>query len=328
MNLKSISAGYSDMNSSTNKTFITVVCGPTASGKTKLAVDLALAFDGEVVSADSMQIYKGMDIASAKPTEEEKRGVPHHLMGFLEPTCAFSVADYVEMARKVIADIVSRGKLPIICGGTGLYINSLVDNIVFDDTGSDPAYREELNALAAEKGNAYVLEMLRAVDPEAASQLHENNLKRIIRALEVYKLSGITMTEQKERSRLYPSPYGPCMMMIDYPREELYERIDKRVDLMLEAGLVEEAREFFTHDDYITASQAIGYKELKPYLDGLQTLGECTDKLKRETRRYAKRQLTWFKKDSRIEHISVCKDVKYDKILKNAKNLIEKYRFF
>lgn len=304
-----------------------MVCGPTASGKTKLAVDLALEFGGEVVSADSMQIYKGMDIASAKPTEEEKRGVPHHLMDFLEPTEPFSVADYAVLARKSIEDIHERGKLPIICGGTGLYINTLIDNIEFDDTGSDPAYRAELTALAAERGAGYLREMLMAVDPQSAAELHENNMKRIIRALEVYRLSGKTMTELKARSRLNPSPYEPCMMMIDFPREVLYERIDRRVDMMLEAGLVGEAREFFTHDDYATAAQAIGYKELKPYLDGEQSLDECVERLKRETRRYAKRQLTWFKKDSRIEHISAENDVKYEEIIKNAKKLVKKYSF-
>ena len=311
----------------TDKIFVVVVCGPTASGKTKLAVDLALKFGGEVVSADSMQIYKGMDIASAKPTKAEKMGVPHHLMDFLEPTQPFSVADYVVMARDVIADIHVRGKLPVICGGTGLYINSLIDNIEFDDTGSAPDYRAELNALASEKGNAYVLEMLRNVDPEAAAQLHENNLKRIIRALEVYKLSGKTMTEAKAASRLNPSPYEPCMMMIDHPREVLYERIDRRVDIMLEAGLEAEAREFFTHTDYVTASQAIGYKELKPYIDGELGLAECVETLKRETRRYAKRQLTWFKKDGRIEHILSSNEVKYGEILINAEKLIKKYSF-
>ena len=304
-----------------------VVCGPTASGKTKLAVDLALMFGGEIVSADSMQIYKGMDIASAKPTEEEKRGVPHHLMDFLEPTQAFSVADYVLLARKTIEDIHARGKLPIICGGTGLYISSLIDNIEFDDTGSDPVYREKLRRIADEKGGEYLLGMLREVDPEAAAQLHENNQKRIIRALEVYKLSGKTMTEQKIQSRLNPSPYEPCMMMIDYPREVLYERIDRRVDMMLDAGLEAEAREFFTHDDYITAAQAIGYKELRPYFDGEKTLDECVETLKRETRRYAKRQLTWFRKDSRIEHISTADDVNYDKIVKNAEKIVKKSSF-
>ncbi len=311
-----------------DKIFLVVVCGPTASGKTKLAVELALRFGGEVVSADSMQIYKGMDIASAKPTEEEKHGVPHHLMDFLDPRESFSVADYAIMARKCIADIHSRGRLPIMCGGTGLYINTVVDNIEFDDIAGNPVYREELRKLAEEKGAGFLLDKLSEIDPETASQLHKNNVKRIIRALEVYRMSGRTMTELKAASRLNPSPYEPCMMMIDYPREELYSRIDRRVDIMLEAGLLDEAREFFTHSDYPTAAQAIGYKELKPYLDGERSLEECTDILKRETRRYAKRQLTWFKKDSRIEHISTASAVNYDEIVKNAENLIKKYRFF
>lgn len=309
-----------------DKIFIVVVCGATASGKTRLAIDLAKRFNGEVVSADSMQIYKKLDIASAKPTEEEKDGVVHHLMDFLEPTEPFSVADYVPMAREVIADIHRRGRLPIICGGTGLYINSLVDNIEFDDTGSDPEFREEMKRLAAEHGNGYVLEKLREVDPESAERLHENNLSRIIRALEVYHISGRTMTEAQAESRRNPSPYEPCMMMIDYEdREVLYERIDRRVDIMMESGLLEEAREFFTHDNYVTAAQAIGYKELKPYFDGEAELSECIEKLKRETRRYAKRQLTWFRKDMRIYRISSSKSTNYEKILEIAENLVKKY---
>lgn len=308
------------------KIFIVVVCGATASGKTRLAIDLAKRFNGEVVSADSMQIYKKLDIASAKPTEEEKDGIVHHLMDFLEPTEPFSVADYVPMARELIADIHKRGKLPIICGGTGLYINSLVDNIEFDDTGSDPVFRNEMKKLAEEQGNGYVLEKLREVDPESAERLHENNLSRIIRALEVYHISGKTMTEVQAESRRNPSPYEPCMMMIDYEdREELYKRIDRRVDIMMEQGLLEEAREFFTHDDYVTASQAIGYKELKPYFDGEAELPECIEKLKRETRHYAKRQLTWFKKDMRINRISSSKSTNYEKILENAEKLVKKY---
>lgn len=302
-----------------------VICGATASGKTRLAIDLAKRFDGEVVSADSMQIYKGMDIASAKPSKEEQDGIPHHMMDFLEPTKAFSVADYVEMARPIIADIHARGKLPIICGGTGLYINSLVDNIEFDDTGCDYDFRDEMRIFAAEHGNGALLERLREIDPQSAARLHENNLSRIIRALEVYKISGKTMTQLQEESRRNPSPYNTFMIMPDYKqREELYERIDKRVDLMLEAGLIEEAREFFTHDDYITAAQAIGYKELKPYLDGAEPLEACVERLKRETRKYAKRQLTWFRKDARIQHITVTKSVNYEKILKNAEFLLKK----
>lgn len=308
-----------------SKIGIAVICGATASGKTKLAIDLAKQFDGEIVSADSMQIYKGMDIASAKPSKEEQEGIPHHMMDFLEPTKAFSVAEYVEMARPIIADIHARGRLPIICGGTGLYINSLVDNIEFDDTGCDYEFREKMRNIAIEQGNGVLLERLHEIDPQSAERLHENNLSRIIRALEVYKISGKTMTQIQEESRRNPSPYDPFMVMIDYEqREMLYERIDKRIDIMLEAGLVEEAREFFTHDDYITAAQAIGYKELKPYLDGAEPLELCVERLKRETRKYAKRQLTWFRKDTRIQHISVTKSVNYEKILKNAEFLLKK----
>lgn len=307
---------------------IVVVCGPTASGKTKLAVDLAKIFGGEIISADSMQIYKGLDIASAKPTEEEKEGVPHHLMDFLDPRRGYSVADYVIEARRLIADISARGKLPIICGGTGLYINAIVDNIEFDDTGSDPGYREELRAIAEERGNGAVLEMLREIDPESAERLHENNLSRVIRALEVYHISGKTMTEIQAESRKNPSPYEPCMIMIDWDREILYDRINRRVDIMLENGLLEEAREFFTHEDYVTASQAIGYKELKLYFDGEKELSECVEHLKQETRKYAKRQLTWFRKDSRISLISAGETTKYDEILKNAEKIIKKYSFF
>lgn len=308
-----------------NKIGTVVVCGATASGKTKLAIDLAKQFDGEIVSADSMQIYKGMDIASAKPSKEEQSGIPHYMMDFLEPTKAFSVADYVELARPIIADIYARGKLPIICGGTGLYINSLIDNIEFDDTGCDYEFRDEMRKIAEEKGNSVLLEKLREVDPKSAERLHENNLSRIIRALEVYKISGKTMTQLQEESRRNPSPYNPFMIMLDYEqREDLYERINTRVDLMLEAGLLEEAREFFTHSDYITAAQAIGYKELKPYLDGAEPLDECVERLKRETRKYAKRQLTWFRKDTRIQRISVTKNVNYEKILKNAEKLLKK----
>lgn len=287
------------------KIFIPVICGPTASGKTDLGVRLALRCGGEIVSADSMQIYKGMDIASAKPSKEEMQGVAHHLMSFLPATQAFSVADYVELAHSVIKDIRNRGRLPIVVGGTGLYISSLINNIKFDDTGCDYEFREEMRKLALEKGNDVLWEKLRQVDQKAAEKLHPNNLNRIIRALEVYKISGSTITEAQEKSRLSESPYRPCFIMPDYPRQALYQRIDKRVDIMLERGLLEEAREFFTHKDYVTAAQAIGYKELKPFLDGEKELLECVDRLKQVTRNYAKRQLTWFNKEKRLNRLDM-----------------------
>lgn len=287
------------------KIFIPVICGPTASGKTDLGVRLALRCGGEIVSADSMQIYKGMDIASAKPSKEEMQGVAHHLMSFLPATQAFSVADYVELAHSAIKDIRNRGRLPIVVGGTGLYISSLINNIKFDDTGCDYEFREEMRKLALEKGNDVLWEKLRQVDQKAAEKLHPNNLNRIIRALEVYKISGSTITEAQEKSRLSESPYIPCFIMPDYPRQALYQRIDKRVDIMLERGLLEEAREFFTHKDYVTAAQAIGYKELKPFLDGEKELLECVDRLKQVTRNYAKRQLTWFNKEKRLNRLDM-----------------------
>ena len=222
-----------------DKQFIIVVCGPTASGKTALSVELAKRLSGEIISADSMQIYRGMNIATAKPTEEEKQGIPHYLMDFLDPHDSFSVADYVKAAHGIIADIAARGKLPIITGGTGLYISSLIDNLSFEETECDYAYRDELRKLAQENGNGFLLGMLREIDPETAEKLHENNLNRIIRALEVYKTTGKTMSEQQRLSRLAPSPYEPCMIQLDYDRETLYDRINRRVDQLVHQGLVD-----------------------------------------------------------------------------------------
>lgn len=310
------------------KTFIAVICGPTASGKTALGVELAKRLEGEIISADSMQIYKGMDIASAKPTEEEKQGIPHHLMNFLPLNEPFSVADYVELAHSCINDVTGRDKLPIIVGGTGLYISSLINNITFDDTGSDPAFRAEMRELAEMNGNEALHKKLEEIDPETAAKLHPNNVNRIIRALEVYRLSGATMTLAQEKSRLQESPYRSCIIMPDFPREKLYRRIDLRVDDMIKRGLVEEAREFFTHSDYVTSAQAIGCKELKPFLDGEKSLDECVDRLKQATRNYAKRQLTWFNKMPDLHKIPVEDEADGGKIYEIAENLVKRYSFF
>ena len=223
-----------------------VVAGPTASGKTAAAVALAKKLNGEVVSADSMQIYKGMDIATAKPTVAEMEGVPHHLLDFLEPDQAFTVADYVSMAGKVIQDIYSRGKLPILAGGTGLYIHSLVDHIQFTETKNDLLLRSQLQEEAAAYGNVHMLERLRALDPAYAEKLHPNNLNRIIRGLEVCILTGQTMTQQIEESRREESPYLPCMLGLNcLDRQNLYRRINQRVDRMMEMGLLEEAQHLY-----------------------------------------------------------------------------------
>ncbi|MGI5894440.1 MAG: tRNA (adenosine(37)-N6)-dimethylallyltransferase MiaA [Candidatus Merdivicinus sp.] len=279
---------------------VVAVMGPTASGKTALSIALAKNFDGEVVSADSMQIYKGMDIATAKPTPEEMDGIPHHLIGYVEPDEPYSLGRYVEDARRAIAEIHSRGKLPILCGGTGLYLDTLLDNRDIGETGSDPAVRAELSALAEEKGSEYLLSLLREFDPETASNLHPNNLTRIIRAIEVYRLSGITMAELQRKSRETQPIYSALRIGIAYHnRETLYQRINRRVDLMLEQGLLEETRHF-VDAKLSTSVQAIGYKELFPFLRGEIPLETAVESLKQSTRRYAKRQLTWFRRDDRI----------------------------
>ena len=300
-----------------------VICGPTASGKTALSIQLAKIYNGEIISADSMQIYKGMDIATAKPTAEEMENIPHHLISFIENNVAFSVADYVSLAREKITQISCRGKLPIVVGGTGLYINSLVDNIKFDDSCSDTQIRNELFQLAKEKGNGYLLNILKEFDPETASALHENNLNRIVRAIEVYKVTGKTLAQQKKESRREESPYNPCIIGLNFKdRDKLYERINTRVDKMVENGLIEEVREVFENSTLATANQAIGYKELVPYFKGNETLENCINTLKQQTRRYAKRQLTWFRRDERINWIYLDEITNFEDLLNKAKKII------
>ena len=286
---------------------IIVVSGPTASGKTALAVELAKKYGGEVISADSMQIYTDMDVASAKATVEEQQGIPHHMMDFLDPSESFSVADWVKMAGECADDIISRGKIPVICGGTGLYISSFVDNLQFDDSECDYEFRDEMRKFAEENGAEALLEKLREVDPETASELHANNVSRVIRALEVYKTTGHTIAEAKRASRNAPSPYEFILLTLDFEqREQLHERINRRVELMLQNGLVQEARACFDQPERPTAAQAIGCKELYPYFRGERTLEECVEELKLRTRQYAKLQLTWFRRDSRFHRIVIC----------------------
>ena len=282
------------------------VVGPTASGKTSLAVELCKRLGGEAVSCDSMQIYKGMDIATAKPTPEETKDIPHHLIGFLSPNEQFSVAKYCDMAKECINDISARGKQAVLVGGTGLYYSSLTDNISFFEEDTDFEYREELKKRAESEGAEVLLDELRKVDPESASQLHINNLGRIMRALEIYHSTGKTKTEQNDKSRENPSPFKTTAICLDARnRQFLYNRINLRVDIMLENGLLDEAKAFFDSPLGNTARQAIGYKELDPYFRGEKTLDECIDNLKMQTRRYAKRQLTWFRRDERINFLYI-----------------------
>ncbi|WP_368233933.1 tRNA (adenosine(37)-N6)-dimethylallyltransferase MiaA [Anaerotruncus rubiinfantis] len=301
------------------------VVGPTASGKTALAVALAKVFDGEVISADSMQIYRRMEIATAKPTREEMQGIPHHLIDFAEPdNTAFSVADYTKLAHDAIAEVSARGKLPVLAGGTGLYVNAVIDNLDLTEIENDPALRRTLHAQAAERGNEAMLEELRRVDPALAEKLHPNNLGRILRALEVYRLTGIPMSEHQRRSRLAPARYLPCVIGITFEdRSRLYERINRRVDGMLAAGLVEEAREI-SRIYGGTAMQAIGYKELQPYLDGEETLENCVGNLKQATRRYAKRQLSWFRRDERVHWLLADHFDSAGELAREAENVVHK----
>lgn len=283
---------------------VIAVVGPTASGKTDLAVKLALRLGGEIISFDSMQIYKGMRIASAAPSEEERMGIPHHLIEFLDRDKSFSVADFVCLAKQKAEEIAGRGKSVIIAGGTGLYINSFLDNIIFSEDKINTELRESLNRKYDEIGGEAMIELLREFDAESADRLHPNNKKRVIRAFEIFETTGKTMTEQLAASKLEDSPYDPFIIGLSFKdRKLLYDRINLRVDKMVEAGLVAEAELVFKAQKSATSAQAIGHKELFPYFKGDKTLEEALDELKKQTRRYAKRQLTWFNRDERVNWI-------------------------
>lgn len=304
--------------------------GPTASGKTKLGVDLAKHFNAEIISADSMQIYQGMQIATAKPTAEEMDGVVHHLIDFLPPDGTYSVAKFVEDASACIRDITSRGKLPIIVGGTGLYVDSLLNHVRFNDEVRNEEESEKLWHVYREQGLDVLLEELKRIDPDSFERLSvERNPKRIIRAIEFYRTTGVTITRQIADSRLEESPYRAVKLGLNFlDREKLYDRINRRVDLMLSLGLEEEARQVLNRSLSITSVKAIGYKELAPYINGEKTYEECIEKLKRETRRYAKRQITWFKRDKDINWLYIDEYNSYEELYNQAVQIINKGLFY
>lgn len=274
-----------------------IIAGPTASGKTALAIALAKHLDGEVVSADSMQIYDTVAVGTARPTTEEMDGIPHHLMGFLSLSARYSVAAYLEDAHRVFTDVYSRGKLPIMCGGTGLYIQSFMENRQLLEEQPDPALRQRYITIAETEGNEALMCRLQEVDPASARRLHIHDRNRIIRALEVFDTTGLTITQQAERSHAVPSPYAPCLFVLDFhDRQILYDRINRRVDGMLENGLLDEAKRVLETDPNATVTQAIGYKEFASYFEGLISLDEAAERLRQQTRRYAKRQLSWFRR--------------------------------
>jgi len=303
---------------------IIAVCGPTASGKTALAIEIAKNFDGEVVSCDSMQIYKYMDVGTAKPTAFEQSLVPHHMIDFLEPGENYSVADFTDRARKCIDDIADRKKLPVLAGGTGLYMDSITQNIVFDEFGSDLKFREEMEKLACDKGNETVHSLLAKKDSVAAEKIHPNNLRRVIRALEVCRLTGKTFTQVNEESRR-EAVYNVLTIGIKTDREKLYNRIDTRVDRMMEDGLLAEIKKLKSMGigRETTAMQAIGYKELLEYLGGNLSLDEAVEKIKQESRRYAKRQMTWFRRNDKINWVDIENPDEMRKIFEKCREFME-----
>lgn len=307
------------------KPLVVVIVGPTASGKTRLSIELAKHFDGEIVSADSMQIYQKMNIGTAKPTEEEKQGIPHHLMDFLPPTEEYALKQYLEDANAAVQDILSRGKLPIIAGGTGLYVTSFLNNLTLNEEPNDEAYRTELERQYEELGGEVMLSRLSEFDPELAARLFPKDKKRILRGFEVYHNTGITQTEQNRRALENESPYEfLCFGLTAKDRAVLYERIDRRVEMMMEQGLLDEVRSLDLPSCSRTAKQAIGYRQFDEYWTGETSLEEAVSRIQKESRNYAKRQLTWFRRDSRIHWFEIdCEN--FDNILNYCVESIAKY---
>ncbi len=286
---------------------VIAIVGPTGVGKTALSLGLAKKINGEIISCDSMQIYREMDIGTAKLSQNEMLGITHHMIDILAPDEPFNVDKYVDMSRNCIKSIRKRGNIPMLVGGTGLYADSLLGNISFVKTAGDEKYREYLFNLAEEKGNEYVHEMLKDIDPVSYEGIHFNNVRRVVRALEVYKCTGKSITYHNEMSKKEPTPYNPLIFGLTRNRDELYERIDKRVDIMLKEGLANEVENLYNkgYRENLTSMQGLGYKEFIKYFNGEYTFDEAVEVLKRDTRHYAKRQLTWFNRNKDIIWINL-----------------------
>lgn len=298
---------------------VIVICGPTASGKTSLSIELAKKINGEIVSCDSMQIYKDMDIGTAKVTQQEMQGIKHYLIDFVSPDERYSVADYKKDAKNAIREILNKGKVPIVVGGTGLYVDSLIYEIDYPEIELDEEYRNKLEKDVELYGLDKLYDEAKKIDQEAVEKISPNDKKRIMRILEIYHSTGKTKTQQEEESRKNPE-FDYKVFAIDWQREKLYERINKRVDLMMEQGLIQEVAEIKEkYKEFPTAMQGLGYKEVVDYLNGVYSKEEMIEKIKMETRRYAKRQLTWFRKNKQTIWINGEKDLNYniDIILKN-----------
>lgn len=306
---------------------LVVLTGPTAVGKTNISIELAKRIDGEIISADSIQVYKGMDIGSAKITEEEMEGIPHHLIDVLKPTEEFNVHIFKNMAVKAIKEIQSRGKIPIIVGGTGFYIQSVLYDIDFDVTDDSHAYRKELERTATDKGNEYLHEKLKEIDPESAKEIHYNNVKRVIRALEYYHDTGKTISSHNSSQKNNTSPYNFAYFVLNDKRELLYDRINTRVDEMLQKGLVDEVQFLLDNgcSKNMLSMQGIGYKEVISYIENNLSLEDTSELIKKNTRHFAKRQLTWFRREKDVIMIHM-DDFNYqqEKILKEMLMNLEK----
>ncbi len=280
---------------------VIIICGPTASGKTGLSIELAKRINGEIISCDSMQIYKDMTIGTAKPTPEEMQGIPHYLIDFVPPDKRYSVAEFKKDALKAISTVLEHGKVPIFVGGTGLYVNTLTQNIEYPEIEIDTNYRNKLEERVNKEGLDALWEEANKIDEKAMQTISKSDKKRIMRVLEIYHQTGKTKTQLEEESKLVPPPYEYITFAITMDREKLYDRINKRVDIMIEQGLIQEVEELLKkYKEFPTAMQGLGYKEVVSYLNGDLTKEEMIEKLKMETRRYAKRQLTWFRKDKNI----------------------------
>jgi tRNA dimethylallyltransferase len=308
---------------------VLILTGPTASGKTALAIAIAEKYDGEIVSADSMQIYKGLDITTAKPTRGELEAIPHHLIGIVDPTTSFSVADYIPLAKVAIADIISRGKTPIMTGGTGLYIKSLRDGIDFSKEGADSYIRERLQSELETQGNKALWERLEALDPVSAEKIHPQNTVRVIRALEIIETTGKKFSDYRKDAAKGSSDYDFIGCYLNFEnRDTLYSRINKRVDEMVENGMIAECKKALESGEYsdTTVSQAIGYKELIPYFNGETDLNTALEQIKQSTRRYAKRQLTWFRHDYKLTPIPVPDECNFDEIFIKINDFFIKFK--
>ena len=304
---------------------LVILTGPTAVGKTELSISLAKAIGGEIISADSMQVYKYMNIGTAKIRQEEMEGVPHHLIDILEPDVAFNVAMFKELAKKAADEIYERGHIPIVVGGTGFYIQALLYDIDFSEEDSDQHIRSELEQLAAQKGSEYLHDLPREVDPESADQIHHHNVKRVIRALEYYRMHGEKISIHNERERQKQSPYQFLYFVLTHDRQVLYERIERRIDKMIQEGLVEEVDNLLKmgYNRNLVSMQGLGYKEIVPYLMGECTLDEAVYVLKRDTRHFAKRQLTWFRRERDVRWLDKTQFASEKEILDEIQNTIK-----